>query len=208
MKIRKALLGLQGVYDGATAVPGTRVYAPGNRPPGLVLPGDYGYQTWTFDPAVGGTAGSIPAPGTLNLARLYTDISLSITKVSLFVTAGGATLTNVGVGLWNTGVAGAIIGSSVNANGATTALFQSAGEKQVTFGGTLVIPAGGCYIGWWTTGTTQPTFMRGSTLGGINSGLANANARFGTSSTGLTTTAPTTLGAVSAASVAWWGAVT
>lgn len=178
------------------------LYLPPSVTPS-VRPVDYGYDLWTFDPASASTSGSLGTAGTLHLAKIYNTGALTVSSVSLYITAAGATLGNVGVGIWNEGAAGARLTSSVNTNGATTAAFQGTGEKIVTFT-TPATTTGNFYVGWWTTGTTQPTYMRASTLGGINVGLTVNNSRFVTSSTGLTTTAPATLGTIAQSALAWW----
>lgn len=175
---------------------------------GRVRPSDYGFKDWTFDPALSSTAGSLTTAGTLHLTKIYNDVpGLVVNSVSLYVTASGVSLTNVGVGLWAEGAAGARLAASVNANGATTAAFTAApGEKVITFSTPPAI-TGNFYVGFWTTGTTQPTIMRASTLGGINVGLAINSSRFATAGGGLTTTAPANLGTIAQNAVAWWAGV-
>lgn len=158
----------------------------------------HSYKGWSFDPALiaGGTL--VPAAGTLYLTKLQAPGSISTVETN--VVTAGVTLANVGFALYS--VAGALLTSSVNANGATAAAFQAVGAKAVTFTARSITDA--LYVGFWFTGTTLPTLARGSTTAPVNMLLAAPNFRFSSANTGLTTTAPATLGTQTAVNVAWW----
>lgn len=164
---------------------------------------EVGYRAWSFDGACAVNTQILTA-GTLNVVRLWLDefggVS-PIASVSTVVATAGATLTNVGFALYS--AAGALLTSSVNANGATATAFQTVGLKVVTFTSQNISP-GSFYVAFWTTGTTQPTLAGGSTRASMNGPLATPNLRFATANTGLTTTAPSTLGAQTGAPTALW----
>lgn len=175
--------------------PGSDPFAP--------MPSDLGYKTWMFDPIH--AAGTTPAPtsGTLNLLKLPLRGSTVISSATVNVNTAGASLTAVGFALYT--AAGVLLTSSVNVNGATAAAFQATGIKTVTF--TPQTISASFYLAFWFTGTTIPVLNKttaGSTV--INAGLSAPNLRVATANTGLTTTAPATLGTQTAASNPFWAA--
>lgn len=183
-----------------------KVYSPVNRVPGQAEPSDHGYKTWSFDP---GWCSStiIGTAGTLMVSRVFNDIPISITGITIYVATAGGTLSNVGVGIWDASVGGARLASSVNTNGATTSAFQSGSAKVVTFT-TPASVTGDFYVGWWTTGTTQPTYTRAGSQNANNVGMPTTLPRFGTANTGLTNTAPATLGTLTQTANGIWVGVT
>jgi len=163
---------------------------------------DLGYKAWTYDPASALVAGNVPTGGVLQLARIWTRSAITVDRVYLMVVTAGATLTNVGVALYST--AGTLLTSSVNANGATTALFQATGQKTVTFPAAQSIAAGSFYVGFWTTGTTQPAYGVASGKVNVNGQLTAPNFRFAVSTTALTTTAPNPFGTQTQLANSYW----
>lgn len=165
-------------------------------------PTDHLMKAWNYDPVlpIGGTA---LTAGTLFLQRLFVRLPISITTAYVCVQTAGATLTNVGFGVYSQ--AGTLLTSSVNANGATAAAFQSTGLKPVTFTA-QIIPPGSFYVGFWTTGTTQPSIARiGSIASLLNANLTGSQLmRFATGTTALTTTAPGTMGTLTSTANAYW----
>jgi hypothetical protein len=176
--------------------------------PSTIAPTDAGFKAWTFDPAIMVNNSIVGAGGTLNLTRLEnkTGAGMTVGSVSVFVNTAGATLGNVGFGVWSWGATGALLASSVNANGATTTAFQSSGTKTVTFTTPPTIAAGAAfYVGFWFTGTTMPTLSRASGTAAVhNIGFTATPFRYATANTGLTTTAPATLGTQTSLGLAWW----
>ena len=164
---------------------------PGDALPASQSPKDHAFKAWAFDP-IGISASSALNAGTLHLIKLHTRLTeTTISQCWVNVATAGATLTNVGFVLAD--VAGTILASSVNANGATAASFQSAGIKTVTFTPTALLGRGSFWLGFWTTGTTQPAISRAATITAVyNVNLTGGIARFASGATGLTTTAPVT----------------
>lgn len=200
-RFKTAVIGEAGIYDGT----GNRVYSPTNPQPAINPdPSDHGLKAWSFDPAPVPLNSSVLTAGTLNLVKMYVGSQpVTISSAYLQVVTAGATLTNVGVALYDpTGVR---LTSSVNANGATATAFQSTGTKTITFS-TPQTFSGYFYLGFWTTGTTQPALFRGTQSAAMNINLAAPNFRFAKSTTGLTTTAPTPFGTQTASSDAFFAA--
>ena len=166
------------------------------------VPVNYGQKAWTFDPAFI-QAGNVAVGGTLHLAKILNRAAITVSQVTLSIFTAGATLTNVGVGLWSS--AGALLTSSVNVNGATAALWQAVGVKVITFAAPQVIAAdAGFYVGWWTTGTTQPALCRSAGSSSLaNAGLVSPNLRFAAANGALTNVAPAAL-AAQAPTAAYW----
>ena len=166
-------------------------------------PVDLGYKAWAFDPVATQSTSTLTA-GVLYVVRLWVRQPTTISSGIVYVFTAGATLTNVGFALYT--AAGALLTSSVNANGATAAAFQSTGLKTVTFT-TQTIAAGAFYLALWTTGTTQPALIRAINFSAlINGALVAPNLRFASANTGLTTTAPATMGTQTALGAALWAA--
>lgn len=180
-------------------------------PTNETTPANHGFKAWSMDPAYVVNNQIVPASGTLQVVRLYNQstsaISLSATYV--FMVTVGATLTNVGFGIWDS--TGFQLQSQNNVNGATTAAFTATpGIKVMTYGGTspTIQAKSSFYVGFYFQGTTMPTLARaGGTAGVNNANLTTANSRFATANTGLTTTPPTNLGTFTAGANAWWVAV-
>lgn len=196
MRTKKALVSEGGVYDGT----GNRVYSPTNLPVGMAAPSDHGFTNWTYDPAVCSGAVAIPTAGTLYGSKILNRTTITVSSATVYVgTTAGASLTHVGFGLYSG--AGALLTSSVDTAGATATAFQSSGAKVITFTPQTFTDA--FYVAFWVTGTTMPTLGRSSYLG-VDVGLSAPNLRFFGANTGLTTTAPATLGAQTAPGNAYW----
>lgn len=175
-------------------------------PPDVYIdPSDHGFKAWSCDPTVL-TASTVLSAGTLTGVRLKVRSAVTISSVSVLVFTAGASLGNVGFGLYN--AAGTLLQSSVNTNGATVTAFQSTGLKTVTFTTPQSFAAGAdINVGWWTTGTTQPALLRGTSLqAAMNPGLVSPNFRHWIGPASLTNVAPASIGAQTAPSGAFWAA--
>jgi hypothetical protein len=173
------------------------------------IPSDYGFLSWTMDPAfasgnIGGTA------GTLYLVGLKIPTACNITNVILAAAAVGSTLTSgqCFAGLYQ---GGTLIGSTADQHTA-----WSGGGSAETYGGfwpmaltggPYSVSAGMVYVAWFHNGTTSPTWLRGSYYGNPNYGLPSNGYRCATANTGLTTTLPSTLGTQTASPLCFWAAV-
>lgn len=166
----------------------------------IALAEDHGFKVWSFDPCNATNSTVIGTAGRLYLVRLPIREPITLSSMTVSVATAGASLTNVGFGYWNYAPTGALLASSVNANGATTTAFQSTGEKTVTF--TPFTVSGPVYAGFWFTGTTLPALHRSGNVQVTNFGLAATASRFGQANTGLTTTAPANLSSIVSSALA------
>lgn len=177
--------------------------------PAEVVAADHGFKTWSFDAQQGTAATIIPTAGLLHLVKMWNHSAAPMSISTGYVNCGtaGASLTNVGFGLY-TPTGQALMGTaSVNTAGATATAFQSTGLKAITFTAQVIAPGAGFYLGFWFTGTTMPTLARGSTSAAqANMNLATPNLRFATANASLTTAAPTTYSAQTIAAAAYWTA--
>lgn len=198
--------------DAAVAVAGASVIAaPANHahPRTVWTPNDHALVTWSYDVSFAVNTSLLSAAGaagTLNLVRVHVPVQSTITNIITFVSTAGATLTagQCFAALFN--AAGALIAITADQSTAWT----STGIKTMALaGGPYLQAAGDYYVGLWYNGTTPPTLIRTSSIGGsgtanpINIGLAS-NFRYATANTGLTTAAPANLGALTASAIAWW----
>jgi hypothetical protein len=171
--------------------------------PAAPQPTDHALMGWTFDPAAvqGGTL--VATAGRLELARVRASGSL-ITNILLTVTTAGATLTagrNLAALFTD---AGALLATSADQSTA----WQSTGLVTCVLGTPQAVTPGAYYrVGFFATGSTLPTFARGSvavSAAALNPGMAAPTLRYSTADTGLTTAMPATAGAQTAAATAWW----
>lgn len=174
----------------APSIVGTNTYDNSGKA-GLWVPRDNGLIAATLDPVVPNST-TQPTAGTMQVARLWVDGENPITNILFYIVTGGGGLT---------------------ANQCKAALFlddgtwvRSTGDLSTEFAGTQVrtcaltsayTPTGPGYVrvGFWWNGTTAPFFLRGnSNAGAANMGISAAPYRCATADTGLTTTAPATMG--------------
>lgn len=182
------------------------LYAPPVQVPGYVNPLNAGFKAWSIDPAAAVNQTTVSTAGLLYLTALWNNSTLpiSVSSVNVVVGTAGATLTNVGFALYDYSATGALLTSSVNANGATAVAFQSLGQKTVTFTAQTIAANTGFYVGFWFTGTTRPGIVRGASTAGVaNTGFTATPFRFGTSTAALTTAAPDPMGAQTVGGNAW-----
>lgn len=166
---------------------------------GGTIPSDHNLIAWTYDPAVAFNSYVLTTTGTAYVARLYVREAAAITKIAAYVATAGAGLANSYVALYQNG---SLLVQSADQSTA----WQSAGSKVITVTSTNVAVGTLDIVFWCGAWTTAPTFARGagSAVANIN---VSSNPRYATADTGLTTTAPATLGARTALSVAFWFAV-
>lgn len=170
-------------------------------------PADHNFLAWTVDPGVlPATSSALSSAGTLHLVRLHVPTAISVTNIVIYVSVAGSTLT-----------AGQCFAALYTAAGARVAVtadqataWASTGVKTMALAsGPFSLTAGDHYVGMWFNGTTGPTLARSAGLGAAitNIGLSAPNLRCATADTGLTTAAPATLGAQTAAGILWWVAL-
>lgn len=181
----------------------TRLNAP-------ALPVDHGLIAWTMPLDVARDASLLSveaAAGTLRLTRIRRIPPSSITNLHVVVTTAGSGLT-----------AGQCFGALYSSAGALIAQtadqatpWASAGVKTMALaGGPYVFAGGDLYVGLWYNGTTAPQLARsglGAVTGQATFGQSSGSYNASYANTGLTTTAPGTIGAQSASLLRWWAAV-
>ncbi len=164
-------------------------------------PPDYALLGWTFDPRLAAAATILPTAGAVRLARIKLPSAATITNIHILVTTAGATLTSGQnfAALWTD--AGVRLAQTTD----QTTAWQSTGYKTMALATPQAVTGGMVVVGLWSNGTTLPTLARTTALNAFvpNLGLASGFA-YSSADTGLTTTAPATLGAESAASTAYW----
>ncbi|HUS25986.1 MAG TPA: hypothetical protein VMY99_01400 [Nevskiaceae bacterium] len=165
------------------------------------LPSDYNLVSWSFDPAMVTSSNQPSAVGTAQVARIKIPTATSLTKVYMYLTGtAGAGLSNAYVALYQNG-------SLLRQSSDQASSWQSTGHKNITITSTSVAAGYLDFVFWIGSATTLPSFARSVNLGVANGGLTGSNLRFATADTGLTSSAPGTLGSKTATSIAWWVAV-
>lgn len=163
---------------------------------------------WNYDPVLAVNASTLPAAGTLTLARIPVRKTMQITNLVMIITVVGATLTS-GQNFAALYQNGSLIG--VTADQTATWGASTGPVSMALVGGPFTVTPGAIYVGAWYNGTTSPTLARSAGSSGIsNAGFtvaSNTGGRHVTSSTALTTTAPGTAGAFTAAANAFWWSV-
>jgi hypothetical protein len=128
-----------------------------------------------------------------------------VTNIVTYLSSAGNTLTagQCFAALWRVDT-GALLGQTAD----QAAAWATNGVKTAAIaGGPVAAPASDLIVGYWFNGTTGPAVFRTNGVAMINLGLAAAASRFGSADTGRTTTAPATLGTISALNVAYWAAL-
>lgn len=167
-------------------------------------PEEHGLLGWSFDPSHGqGTA--IGTGGVLYLTKIKLLAAATITNVGLYVVTAGATLTANQCFASLYSASGVLLAAT--ANQATN--WTSTGLKTMALSSAQAVNSGYVYVGFYSVGTTQPAFLRGSSqaAASINVGLATPVMRYSSANTGLTTASPSTFSAQTATANAIWAAV-
>ncbi len=165
---------------------------------------DHGYAAWTTDPLSASVATPILTNGLMYVARLKLAAAATVSTVSVYVTTGGTTLTSGQSRLALFDASRVLLATSAD----QSAAWATAGLKAAAVT-PQALPAGYCFVGLWANGVALPTLACGTSLaaGLVNAGLSAPNLRFATADTGLTTTAPGTVGAMTAAAASIWVAL-
>ncbi len=166
-------------------------------------PTDQGMVGWTFDPAVANSTQITPAAGDLYIAKIRVPKACTVTNIVMSLATAGSTLTSGRnfAGLYGVGAGASLLSATAD----QTTPWQTAGLITMALTTPQSIAAGVFQVGFYATGTTLPTWRVGASGSSWpNAGLATTAARFGLSTTGLTTALPGTLAAISAVSFPWW----
>jgi hypothetical protein len=158
---------------------------------------DQGLLAWNLDFGEQGSPQALATAGLMYTMALKLATAASVTNIVVNVGSGGNTLTTGQCfGALYQGFGGALIGVTAD----QAASWSSGGPKTMALaGGPFAVAAGIVIVGLWFNGTGGPGFARGDSTSFVNLGMGAAGSRWGTANSGLTTTAPGTLGTVSAA---------
>lgn len=157
-------------------------------------PAVYGFKSWAYDPVVA-TTQTAPTAGTMQIVRLMATEALTTSNVYLNVGTAGVATANAYVAIYQNGT---LVAQSAD----ISSTLNSTGIKTVSLSASVA--AGTFYVAFWVgSATTVPAFSRGAGVGLPNAKLGT-NYRYATADTGLTTTAPGTMGAKTTGTIAYW----
>lgn len=149
----------------------------------------------------------VPTAGRLELVKLKLAQSASVTNIVMHVATVGNTLTS--------GQCFAVLytgaGTRVGVTATQDVAWVSLGVKTMALAsGPFACAAGDYYVGFWFNGTTGPALARQGALANTmtNIGLSSPSFLSATADTGLTTTSPPTIGAMTSAANVWYAALT
>jgi hypothetical protein len=130
------------------------------------LPGDHGFQAWTFDPALC-SASQVLSGGVIQLVKVKIPTAITVASVCAFVGTAGGTLTSGQnyAALYDSS------GSLLSATADQTTAWGTTGLKIMALTSSQAVAAGSyVYVALLSNGTTPPAFYRG-----VSSGIGNAN---------------------------------
>jgi len=162
-------------------------------------PANYNYVSWNYDPSSISNQTVITA-GTLQVVKLRIPRATTISNLIINLGTVGATLTNSFVALYQNGN---LLAQSTDqsSNWTSTGNKVCAITPQDVVAGTIDIAI------WVGTAGTAPGIARGGSQAGANGALTGTNLRWSTADTGITTTAPATLGSRTTSNNTFWAAV-
>lgn len=180
-----------------------------NVGPSEMLPKDHGLIAWSapIDYARDVSLLNVEAgAGNLRLSMIRRVPATTVTNLHISISTGGSTLTSGQCFATLYSAAGALLGVTASQHTA----WQSAGVKTMALTAPVAVPAGNYYVGLWYNGTTAPTVQRsglGAAGGSATIGQVSGTFNAANANSGLTTTAPATLGTQSASLLHWWVAL-
>lgn len=194
----------------AVGVGTTAARADHVHPKSWYSPEDFGYVGFTFPPDITNSAGAAITSGTLYMYRMHVAQTFTAAGIDVYVSAAGSTLTAGQSFACLFSPAKVLLGQTADLSG----VWNSTGQKGTSMGltaasaGSLTaLPPGDYFVGLWSVGTTPPAFRSGSLIAISNGRLSQANSKYATADTGLTTTAPSPAGALTGISAAAWVAI-
>lgn len=191
-------------YDAIEALEGYLGVAA-NDGRGGVPPAYHGFLAWSNDPTITDTSMHTLVSGTLYVVGLWAPRDISVTGVNIMTTSSGTATAAYGA-IYSQ--AGALLRQT---SSSAHALFGSIGLKTLPLTA-IAVPQGKFYAAWWVVTASAPivyttsSYAPGTGLAG-NMNLSLANTRFASADTGLTSTAPATMGTKAALSRSIWCAV-
>lgn len=179
-----------------------------NIPVNDTSPADIGLKAYSFDPITSsGTSTPLAANGQIFVQKMRLDTATTVTGIFTSLQTAGATLTagQNFAALYT--AAGALVTGTQTAD--QTTAWASVGLKSMPFsGGAKALAAGYYYVALWANGTTRPAFVRATSGSSAINGLSPASSsRWATAANTATTTAPATLGTLTASLVGYFSAL-
>lgn len=162
---------------------------------------DYGLLAQNLEIGYLTGANSLATAGTVYVLKLRTEKTITVTNIHTFITIAGATLTSGQnfAALYSSGKA--LLAQSADQSTDWT----NTGIRTAVLTSPQIVAPGNFYVVLWSNGTTRPTIRStGVASASINGLLAAASSKFATADTGITTTAPPTLGTFTADTNARW----
>ncbi|MGW0948444.1 hypothetical protein ACWD4O_38640 [Streptomyces sp. NPDC002623] len=150
------------------------------------VPSDHGLTAWTFDPATCSASGTTLSSGFIYLLELVLRQAATLSKVHAVIGTAGSGLTfgQCLAGLYDSS------GNRVAVTADQSTVWNSVGNKAMSFTGSYAAAAGRYYAALLFVGTTSPSFACGSTHGNTftpgNAGLSAGSYRFCRSASGQT----------------------
>lgn len=162
-------------------------------------PADHGLLAWSFDPSsISGSSTPLVA-GTAITVKLKWQRGKTLTGLLISIQTAGSGLTSGQCFAQAFDSAGNLLGTTTD----RSAVWNATGVKQNNLVTPVVVDDDYIYATFYANGTTPPAIARGSS-NGANTANQSSAYRYGTAGTGLTTTPPSSLGTVTAGTVAWW----
>jgi hypothetical protein len=158
-------------------------------------------------PAWAATGATAPATaGRCEFVKIKIPSACSVANMVMFSTAGGTALTANQCLAYLFAPDRTLIGTTANQ---ATAWATNGLYTMALGGGPYACAPGTYFAGFHYNGTTSPSWARTAAIGSflVNAGLATPNLAVGFADTGLTTAAPSTLGAQTAQNAPWWVAL-
>ena len=174
-------------------------------PPQPLVPADRVFLAWTMPPFSATTGAAMSPAGTMHVARIRRVPAGTIANITIYLTAGGSTLTSGQCFAALFTAAGAHVRSTAD----QAAAWATSGLKTMALETPYANAAGDYYVGLWYNGTTGPAIARPASVNAlfINAGLASPNLEMASADTGLTTTAPVNMAAQTAIANYYWVAL-
>lgn len=172
--------------------------------PSVYRPSDYGFKAWAYDLALAPNSFT-PTLGVAFVTRLRVDKVMVITNILLISTSSASGLTGAYSAIYqvNSGGNNALLAQTADVK----ASFSAAGGKTLPLSAPVTVKKGYVDVVTWFVGGTPPNIARASQLSGVGDFLTGINRRFAAADTGLTTTAPSTLGTKTALGSTPWAAI-
>lgn len=168
-------------------------------------PLDAGLIAWNADSSAIANTAAVTAAGTLHVMRIKLHAPATVTNVHVVCSTAGVGLTSgQNFAALFSGSTGA---TRVGVTADQTTAWGTTGEKIMALAsGPFSVSAGDLWVALYANAaTTLPQFR---TLGAPTFTLnVNSYTRWGTSNTGLTTSMPTSLGAISVSGATFWVAI-